>query len=97
MVHGLSDPGGATAACWVSLGIGLIAFALFVVRQLQLQRTARALLDPRVFNSRTFTLSISMLGISMLALYGATISLFAISAAFVARRPPLGAPVAVGH
>lgn len=65
--------------------------------QLQLQRTDRAPRDLRVFNSRTFTLSISILDISMLALCGAIISLFAIPAAFLVRRPSLGAPVAVKH
>ncbi|TFD22564.1 MDR family MFS transporter [Cryobacterium sp. TMS1-13-1] len=74
-VYGLSNLGGAATAGWLPLGIGLVALALFVLRQLQLQRTDRALLDLRVFTSRTFTLSISMLSISMLALFGTIILL----------------------
>ncbi|TFD07671.1 MDR family MFS transporter [Cryobacterium sp. TMT1-66-1] len=74
-VYGLSNLGGASAAGWIPLGIGLVALAVFVLRQLQLQRTDRALLDLRVFSSRTFTLSISMLSISMLALFGTIILL----------------------
>jgi DHA2 family lincomycin resistance protein-like MFS transporter len=76
-VYGLSNLGGTAAAGWVPLGIGLVALALFVLRQLHLQRNNRALLDLRVFTSRIFTLSISisMLSISMLALFGTIILL----------------------
>jgi DHA2 family lincomycin resistance protein-like MFS transporter len=74
-VYGLSNLGGAPAAGWLPLGIGVVALSLFVLRQLQLQRTDRALLDLRVFKSRTFTLSISMLSISMIALFGTIILL----------------------
>ncbi|WP_105035595.1 MDR family MFS transporter [Cryobacterium aureum] len=74
-VYGLSNLGAAPAAGWLSLGIGVFALILFVLRQLQLQRTDRALLDLRVFKARTFTLSISMLSISMLALFGTIILL----------------------
>ncbi|TFC75018.1 DHA2 family efflux MFS transporter permease subunit [Cryobacterium sp. TMS1-20-1] len=74
-VYGLSNLGGTAMAGWLPLGVGLVALALFVLRQLQLQRTDRALLDLRVFTSRTFTLSISMLSISMLALFGTIILL----------------------
>ena len=63
-VYGLSNLGGTAAAGWVPLGIGLVALALFVLRQLHLQRNNRALLDLRVFTSRIFTLSISMLMIT---------------------------------
>jgi len=45
-----------------------------VLRQLQLQRRDRALLDLRTFTSRTFTMSLSMLAVSMIALFGAVIS-----------------------
>ncbi|MDJ0348741.1 DHA2 family efflux MFS transporter permease subunit [Cryobacterium sp. PH29-G1] len=74
-VYGLSNLGGASAAGWLPLGVGLIALAVFILRQVHLQRTDRALLDLRTFNSRNFTLAISMLGISMLALFGTIILL----------------------
>ena len=74
-VYGLSNLGAASSAGWLPLGIGLFALIVFVLRQLQLQRTDRALLDLRVFTARTFTLSISMLGISMIALFGTIILL----------------------
>ncbi|WP_104191819.1 MFS transporter [Cryobacterium sp. Y82] len=74
-VYGLSNLGAAATVGWLSLGIGVFALILFVLRQLQLQRANRALLDLRVFTSRTFTVSISMLSISMIALFGTIILL----------------------
>lgn len=74
-VYGLSNLSGASATGWLSLTVGVVALVIFVLRQLHLQRTDRALLDLRTFRSRTFTLAISMLGISMLALFGTIILL----------------------
>ncbi|WP_104128773.1 MDR family MFS transporter [Cryobacterium sp. Y57] len=74
-VYGLSNLGAAPAGGWLPLGIGVFALIVFVLRQLQLQRTDRALLDLRVFTARTFTVSISMLSISMIALFGTIILL----------------------
>lgn len=74
-VYGLSNLSGASATGWLSLTIGVVALVIFALRQLHLQRTDRALLDLRTFRSRTFTLAISMLGISMLALFGTIILL----------------------
>ncbi|MBX0301819.1 DHA2 family efflux MFS transporter permease subunit [Cryobacterium sp. 1639] len=79
LVYGLSNLGesatGSAAAGLVPLAIGLVAIALFVWRQITLQRTDRALLDLRTFASRTFTFSIVMLGVSMMALFGTLILL----------------------
>lgn len=79
LVYGLSNLGesatGSAAAGLVPLAIGLLAIALFVWRQIALQRTDRALLDLRTFTSRTFTFSIVMLGVSMMALFGTLILL----------------------
>jgi DHA2 family lincomycin resistance protein-like MFS transporter len=79
LVYGLSNLGesatGSAAAGLVPLGIGALAIALFVWRQITLQRSDRALLDLRTFTSRTFTLSIVMLGVSMMALFGTLILL----------------------
>jgi len=74
-VYGLSNLGGASAVGWIPLGVGLVALTVFVLRQLHLQKSDSALLDLRTFRSSNFTLSISMLGISMLALFGTIILL----------------------
>jgi MFS transporter, DHA2 family, lincomycin resistance protein len=79
LVYGLSNLGGAEgggpAAGLVPLGVGVIALAIFVLRQFVLQRRDSALLDLRAFASRTFTFSILMLSISMMALFGTLILL----------------------
>ena len=77
LVYGLSNTGTATTAVqvWLPLGVGVAALVLFVLRQLQLQRDDRALLDLRTFSSRTFTFSIVMFTISMMALFGTIVLL----------------------
>ncbi len=55
----------------VSFGVGVIALALFIWRQLILQRTDRALLDLRVFRSLNFSLAIAQMGLLSLAFFGA--------------------------
>ncbi|RFA23687.1 MFS transporter [Subtercola boreus] len=79
LVYGLTTIGGANAVSWMPswgpLVIGIVALAAFVLRQLQLQRTDRALLDLRTFLSKNFTLSIVMFAISMMALFGTLILL----------------------
>lgn len=80
LVYGLSNLGAAATggnplSGWVPLGVGIVAIAVFILRQLQLQRTDSALLDLRTFKTRTFTLSIIMIAISMLALFGTIILL----------------------
>ena len=54
-----------------SFAIGVVALALFVWRQLRLQRTDVALLDLRVFRSANFALSIGQMAILSLAFFGA--------------------------
>lgn len=66
--------GGALAA-WLPLGVGLVALSLFVARQLWLQRTDAALLDLRVFASPTYAVSVGLMGLSMLGLFGTIILL----------------------
>ena len=56
---GVAEGGSGTPAGWLPLGVGVVAIILFVLRQLSLQRTDRALLDLRTFASKTFTLSIA--------------------------------------
>jgi DHA2 family lincomycin resistance protein-like MFS transporter len=80
LVYGISNLGTATASDialtgWVPLGIGVAGIALFVLRQLPLQKRDRALLDLRTFKSPTFTFSIAMLVLSMMAFFGTIIVL----------------------
>ncbi|HXR44659.1 MAG TPA: DHA2 family efflux MFS transporter permease subunit [Pseudolysinimonas sp.] len=80
VVYGLSGlgataEGAAVIAPWIPLTIGAVFLVLFVLRQLQLQKTDRALLDLRTFLSRTFTLSIVLLSIMMISLFGMVIVL----------------------
>ena len=79
IVYGLSQfgeaAGGSGIPRWVPLAVGLVGLACFIARQLVLQRTDSALLDLRTFQSRTFTVSILVLAISMMALFGTIILL----------------------
>ncbi len=80
IVFGLSTIGesGAETSMIVRLApiiIGAIALALFIGRQLMLQRSDRALLDLRTFRTPTFSLSVIMFMICMMAMFGAFILL----------------------
>ena len=81
IVYGLSGFGEAAAAGehgmspWIPLGVGLVAMVLFVMRQLTLQKNDRALLDLRTFAIRNYTLSVVMMAIAMMALFGVIILL----------------------
>ena len=80
LVYGLSTLGEAAGEPgpipgWMPLVIGAVALALFVFRQLSLQGRDRALLDLRTFSSPIFTISVVMLAISMMALFGTIILL----------------------
>ena len=79
LVYGLTTIGGATQLgglpTWAPLAVGVAGLAAFILRQLALQRTDRALLDLRTFTSKNFTLSIVMFAISMMALFGTLILL----------------------
>lgn len=85
LVFGLSQIGGgestsgqtdaaaaalATLTLVVSLSIGVVSLALFVWRQLRLQRTDRALLDMRVFRFGNFSLSVAHFAVLSLAFFG---------------------------
>ncbi|WP_035749164.1 MDR family MFS transporter [Glycomyces sp. NRRL B-16210] len=59
----------------VAIGAGFASLALFVFRQLRLQRTGNALMDLRPFLSRPFTVGVIMLLISMATLFGSLILL----------------------
>ena len=79
IVYGLSQFGeaanGSSIPGWVPLAVGFVGLTCFIARQLVLQRRDRALLDLRTFQSRTFTVSILVLAISMMALFGTVILL----------------------
>ncbi|GAA4179645.1 DHA2 family efflux MFS transporter permease subunit [Gryllotalpicola koreensis] len=83
LVFGLAQIGSATdapggSATWamaVALAVGAIALALFVVRQRLLARRERALLDLRPFAVRNFTVSVTVMVIMMIALFGTIIVL----------------------
>lgn len=80
LVFGLSNLGEAARATpavpvWIPLVVGPVALALFVARQLVLQRRDAALLDLRVFSSRGFTVSLGIMSVAMIALFGSIILL----------------------
>jgi DHA2 family lincomycin resistance protein-like MFS transporter len=61
------------AGLWI--GIGTILLALFIFRQLSLQKTGYPLLDLRTFGSRNFTVSVLLMASMMMALFGTIILL----------------------
>jgi DHA2 family lincomycin resistance protein-like MFS transporter len=74
IVFGLSQFGGeggsGETAGVVALVVGAVALALFVWRQLVLQRVDDALLDLRVFRSSNFTFSVIIMTILALSMFG---------------------------
>ncbi|MCR2809738.1 MULTISPECIES: DHA2 family efflux MFS transporter permease subunit [unclassified Microbacterium] len=60
----------STTTLVVSFSVGAVALALFVWRQLRMQRTDRALLDLRVFRSLNFSLSIAQMLLLSLSFFG---------------------------
>lgn len=83
LIYGLSSFGESFAhtgepspiPLWLPIAVGVVAMALFVWRQLGLQNDNKALLDLRVFQSRNYTVSVSMMLIAMMALFGTVILL----------------------
>jgi MFS transporter, DHA2 family, lincomycin resistance protein len=80
LIYGLSSLGEAAAgnvvvAPWIPITVGVVALALFILRQLVLQRGDRAFLDLRTFTSRGFAVSIALMVILMGALFGTIILL----------------------
>ncbi|WP_139984378.1 MDR family MFS transporter [Nocardioides litoris] len=78
LVYGLSSIGEAATGhtpvpVWVPLVVGGAALVAFVARQLSLRE--RALLDVRTFASRTFTVAVLLVAVSMMALFGTLILL----------------------
>jgi DHA2 family lincomycin resistance protein-like MFS transporter len=83
LIYGLSSVGESVAHAdqptlvplWVPIIGGALAMAAFVWRQLRLQQDNKALLDLRVFQSRNYTVSVSMMLVAMMALFGTVILL----------------------
>jgi DHA2 family lincomycin resistance protein-like MFS transporter len=80
LVYGLSAIGGSPGSTslglvWASFAVGVVGMALFVARQLVLQRTDRALLDLRTFRSRTFTVATAMMMLTMATFLGTVVLL----------------------
>ena len=67
--------GGVNVGMWVSLGVGVVALASFIARQLLLQRKDRALLDLRTFRFPIFTVAIVLMAICTASLFGTIIVL----------------------
>jgi MFS transporter, DHA2 family, lincomycin resistance protein len=79
VVYGLSQIGGGQsgpgAPAVAALAIGVVAMLAFVFRQLRLQKKDAPLLDLRAFNFRMFTVSVLLMVVAMVALFGAVILL----------------------
>ncbi|MDQ4047697.1 MAG: MFS transporter, partial [Actinomycetota bacterium] len=80
LVYGLSQIGGGHgagggpgAAALTALAVGVAGLVVFVLRQLRLQKSEAPLLDLRAFNFRMFTVSVLLLVVAMIALFGAVI------------------------
>src|SRR5690606_38485846 len=82
LVYGLSNLGGEAShggasifPSWLPLAVGAVGIALFITRQLALQKRDAALLDLRTFTIPVFTVSVVMMAISMMAMFGSLILL----------------------
>ncbi|TDT81737.1 DHA2 family lincomycin resistance protein-like MFS transporter [Arthrobacter sp. AG258] len=82
LVYGLSQIGGGHggqsgpgAAAIAALVIGVAALAVFILRQVRLQKAAAPLLDLRAFKFRMFTVSVLLMVVAMMALFGGVILL----------------------
>ncbi len=83
LIYGLSSFGESFAHAgepspiplWLPITIGVLAMAVFVWRQLRLQGENKALLDLRVFQSRNYAISVSMMLVAMMTLFGTVILL----------------------
>ncbi|GAB2820620.1 DHA2 family efflux MFS transporter permease subunit [Alpinimonas psychrophila] len=80
LIFGLSSFGDAARgealiSPWIPLGIGAAALVIFILRQVRLQHTNRALLDLRTFRSSAFSSAMILMGIAMMSLLGTIILL----------------------
>ncbi|MGK2867801.1 MAG: DHA2 family efflux MFS transporter permease subunit [Mycobacterium sp.] len=78
LVFGLSELGASGQGeqgipAWVPLSAGAVAMVLFGLRQVQLQRVDRAFLDLRPLTYRQFSVSVGLVVIGFMGLFGAII------------------------
>ena len=74
-LFGQSATGHAGIPAWLPLLIGAVAMVWFVLRQLRLQRRDGALLDLRPFTYGRFSVSLALVVLGFMALFGAIIML----------------------
>jgi DHA2 family lincomycin resistance protein-like MFS transporter len=100
LVYGLTEVGTVargSSPVWllvVPLAIAVVGLALFVARQLRLQKRDEALLDLRTFRSSTFSVSMIMAIVSMMSLFG-TLTLVPLYMINVLDLPPLAVGLAL--
>ncbi|WP_051441883.1 MDR family MFS transporter [Arthrobacter sp. H14] len=70
-----SGPAESSAPMWISLVVGAVSLASFLLRQRLLQQSNRALLDLRTFRSPIFRVAVAMMVIMMSSLFGTIILL----------------------
>jgi MFS transporter, DHA2 family, lincomycin resistance protein len=79
IVYGLSHIGVAakpgTLPAGILTAVGAVFLAVFILRQIWLQKTGYPLLDLRTFRSRNFTVSVLLMASMMMALFGTIILL----------------------
>jgi DHA2 family lincomycin resistance protein-like MFS transporter len=79
LVYGVSNIGVPAAQGTVLAGVwsavGAVFLVVFIFRQISLQKTGYPLLDLRTFESRNFTVSVLLMAIMMMALFGTIILL----------------------
>ncbi len=77
--RGVLDAGNITSAPmlsrWLPIMVGVTFIAMFIFRQLTLQKSDRALLNLRALTSRNFSVSASLMAISMMSMFGVLILL----------------------
>lgn len=76
LVYGLSQAGTGSWTTPILIAVaGLATVAIFVVRQLRLQRSGAPLLDLRTLTHRTFRLSLVLMSVAFMAMLGSMILL----------------------
>jgi MFS transporter, DHA2 family, lincomycin resistance protein len=79
IVYGLSNIGASAVPGTIPAGVlsavGAAFLAVFIFRQISLQKTGYPLLDLRTFESRNFTVSVLLMASMMMALFGTVILL----------------------
>ncbi|OBF12370.1 MDR family MFS transporter [Mycobacterium sp. ACS4331] len=70
---GESGHGGQRVPAWVPMVVGAVAMVVFGVRQVRLQRQDRAFLDLRPFSHRRFSVSLGLVVLGFMGLFGAII------------------------